>query len=254
MSGTVLDGGISWRGSATGAWNLQFYASRGLQPLAAEKALKWDALMLDTPNEEARGPAKLAPKATPSEVSSAIEALTPAELLRLRSYARFRMRALSSAGIGRNHEDLMSEAITATLAGTRRWNKEAVDMTGHLAGVMRSLSSHWSAQVATAGEGLVWQGAVDEGTGERAQVAQESPAVRPDAERELAARQEVERIRRYFVSDELVLRVIGQFEQGLRGPDIKQALGLSQKQYETVLKRLRRGVERMQRRGEDHVN
>ena len=206
---------------------------------------------LEAPNKDARR-IEIEKAATPAEVVAAIEALKPTELLRLRSYARFRMRALRQAVLGRNEEDLMSEAITATLAGTRRWNKEAVDMVGHLCGIMRSLSSHWAAHAAASDE-VAWLGPPGSEPGAATTGAgRDSSTAQPDAERELVARQEVARIRAHFRQDHSVTEVLNAFEIGMKGPEIKSALGLSQREYETVLKRLRRGVERMERRGEGH--
>ena len=203
---------------------------------------------LEAPNKDARR-LEIEKAATPAEVVSAIEALTPTELLRLRSYARFRMRALRHAAQGRSDEDLMSEAVTATLAGTRRWNKEAVDMVGHLCGVMRSLSSHWAAHAASSDE-VAWLGPPGTDAGQGGS-GRDAATPTPDAERELLARQEVARIRCHFRDDHLVTEVLNAFEIGMKGPEIKSSLGLGQREYETVLKRLRRGVERMERRGDD---
>ncbi len=177
--------------------------------------------------------------ASPTEVMTAIEGLADAALLRLRSYARYRMRALGSRALAATFEDLLSEAITATLAGQRRWNREAVDIVGHLCGVMRSVSSHWMEEQSTIpGEdffGLEYA----------------SPA--PSAHREASARQEVERIERLFAQDHLVLMIVEAFKQGMKGPEVQAQLGITQTDYETAVKRLRRGVQRMERMGEDYV-
>ena len=60
--------------------------------------------------------------ATPAEIYQAIDTLRPAELLRLKKYAQFRIKGLGRASQGRNDEDLLYEALNATLAGNRKWN------------------------------------------------------------------------------------------------------------------------------------
>src|SRR5437763_7081265 len=84
--------------------------------------------------------------ATREEVVAAVEALTRHEYLRLEQYARWRIRGIGRAARGRDWEELLREAISATYEGSRHWNKESVDFPGHLIGVMRSISSHWRDQ------------------------------------------------------------------------------------------------------------
>src|SRR5436190_331380 len=76
------------------------------------------------------------------ETAQAIAALTKPELLRLRAFARYRLRALGSAGRRMLEADLLHEAITMTLSGQRHWKTENVSLYNHLIGVMRSVSSH----------------------------------------------------------------------------------------------------------------
>src|ERR1043165_7035542 len=84
--------------------------------------------------------------ATREEVVAAVEALTHHEYLRLEQDARWRIRGRGRAARGRDWEELLREAISATYEGNRRWNKELVDFSRHLIGVMRSTSSHWREQ------------------------------------------------------------------------------------------------------------
>lgn len=191
-------------------------------------------------NPESPQPARpLVNAASPTEVMTAVDTLSDAALLRLRSYARYRMRALGSRALAATYEDLLSEAITATLAGQRRWNRDAVDIVGHLCGVMRSVSSHWMEE----------QGTIpgDDFFG------LEFASPLPGAEREASAREEVARIERAFKDDELVLEILRSLKIGMKGPEVQVQLGITQTDYETAVKRLRRGVARMERMGEDYV-
>jgi RNA polymerase sigma-70 factor (ECF subfamily) len=178
--------------------------------------------------------------ATEVEVTQALARLTRAELLRLSGFARYRMRALGSNARGRTHDDLMSEAVTATLAGSRRWNKQAVDLFGHLCGVMRSVSSHWREEAGRVE--TPWP----ETYGDQA-VPVDMPSDDIDAPRRLIAAEELARIRAHFADDGRVTAVLADFEEGLKGPEIKARHGLTQVEYETILKRLRRGAARLQR-------
>ena len=93
-----------------------------------------------------RPPASGSAIATVDEVQAAVEGLSAANLLRLEKFARWRVRGLGRRAGGRDHRDLLQEAMTSTLAGDRNWNKAAVHFVGHLLGAMRSISTHWGEQ------------------------------------------------------------------------------------------------------------
>jgi len=136
----------------------------------------------------------------------------------------------------------LAEAITGTLAGNRRWNKSSVSIGGHLMGAMRSISTHWEEQfdpdeprleseltrVSPAGEVRSPLALIDSGT--------------PNPERVLDAKQQVEEIERLFAEDTVASLIIQGFREGLSGPEVRAALGLSQTEYDTALKRIRRKV------------
>ena len=71
------------------------------------------------------------------------------DLGRLEKYARYRIRGLGRKATGRDHEDLLGEAVQDTLdLEKRKWNKR-VSFAQHLMGAMRSISSHWREQFDT---------------------------------------------------------------------------------------------------------
>ena len=82
--------------------------------------------------------------ASPDEIIQALAGLTPADLRRLQKFARFRMAALRGLSRGRDYEDLLDEAMTATLDGRRAWRKKSVTFVHHLMAVMRSTSDNWT--------------------------------------------------------------------------------------------------------------
>jgi hypothetical protein len=66
----------------------------------------------------------------------------------------------------------------------------------------------------------------------------------PDSERVVAARQRLDRIRKAFATDDKVLRVIEGLGLGKKGPEIQKEMGISNTEFETIMTRLRRGIER----------
>lgn len=76
-------------------------------------------------------------------VEQAVLALSQGELLRLRKFAVWRIRGLGRKARGRTSEDLLGEAITSILDGTRPWRK-SIAFYVHLRGCIRSISNAWS--------------------------------------------------------------------------------------------------------------
>ncbi|MCI0724302.1 MAG: hypothetical protein L0338_35865 [Acidobacteria bacterium] len=178
--------------------------------------------------------------ASPLEVSAAIKGLTRPQLLRLEKYARFLIRGLPHRA-SRDHEDLLQEAMKATLNGDRRWNRQKVpDFYVHLLGVMRSSANHWLEQaqrepVSTEADVLVTQP-----NGETQSPLELAPSCSPDAERTLAAKQRLDEIDRIFGEDALVSLIIAGLREGRNGPEIQALLDVSQNDYDAALKRMRR--------------
>src|SRR5579859_2819765 len=67
------------------------------------------------------------------ETRQAIQELTNPELLRLKRFARWRLRSLGRKSLGRNEHDLLYEAVTSTVAGKRTW-RQGIDLCRHLMG------------------------------------------------------------------------------------------------------------------------
>lgn len=189
--------------------------------------------------------------ATQEEIATAIEGLTDGELLRLEKYARYRIRGLGRKAGGRDHDDLLREAMTATLAGNRRWKKQTVDFFTHLAGVMRSLSSHWREQFDPQEARLESEFAVTGERGPSASPLAMAPTDAPDPERLLDAKQQLAKIERFFASDPTVPRIIEGFRSGLTASEIQSLTGLSKTDYESALRRMRRGIAAMERKGSE---
>jgi hypothetical protein len=181
--------------------------------------------------------------ATRRDVEQAINCLTSADLLNLKWAARFRVRSLGRAAKGRTDEDLLMEAVASSLAGTegrgdgRRWSKN-ISFRLHLTGAMRSIASHWKEQfneqeplleseLSNVGE--------DEGFSRLDTVASEEPG----GDRCLIAREEVSLILQQFRHDSGASNVLKGWLKDLRSLEIMQESGLSSREYEAAVKRIR---------------
>jgi hypothetical protein len=177
------------------------------------------------------------------EVQAAIRSLTEEELLRLERYARFRIRSLGGRTLGRDHEDLLREALVATLGGERRWKRRKVSFFTHLVGVMRSLSSHWNEKERNAG--VFSESELSPDPLKYSPLHYVSSSV-PGPDRIVEAQQEIRRIEAHFSSDSDVMAILHGLKEGMTGPEIQVASKLDRKDYESAMKRMRRGVERLE--------
>lgn len=184
--------------------------------------------------------------ATPAELRAAIDALTAPQAAKLEEFAKGRVRRLGRKAAGRTAGDLLNDAVTATLAGTRRWNRANVDFTGHLIGTMRSISSHWARDFDPE-EHPVLESELTKTTSEGGTLSpfEQLAATEPDAERNLEAKEQVEEILAAFAADTVVSVILDGMLEGMSPPDVRSELGLSQTEYETAMRRLRRKASQM---------
>jgi len=173
-------------------------------------------------------------RATDAEIEKAIGALRPSDLVRLGKVASFRARALAAAGLGQSGEDLLQEAIKRTLAGQRHWRK-AIPFVTHLVATMRSIANHALEKV----HGAVLVSTATDDVQQPPGVSQGS-----DPERLAAAKERFQQIRKRFDDDDEVGLVLEGMAAGMKGIDIQRDLNLTPQQYETILLRLRRGIDR----------
>jgi hypothetical protein len=190
------------------------------------------------------GPRKATPDeeyATDEEVVAAIRSLTDADGVRLSKIASFRARGLAGLGLGLSADDLLQEAIKRTLGRARRWRKK-VPFVMHLSKTIRSISSHAPEElkdgvVVPTGGGEDSEGRVD-GVVLVAQLG--------DPERAAAVLEQFTKIEKKFTNDPEVALVLEGLASGMNGPEIQHDLQITETQYETIMIRLRRGVDREQ--------
>jgi len=169
----------------------------------------------------------------PAQTALALELVSQMDLLRLKTLARLHARGLPPDV---NWEDLLQEAITRMLVGSRKM-PEGVSVIAFLAGVMRSLKAeHWRR--------------VQSGTDPRAasdtrkrveqgrHVERCDPA--PGPERSLIARQELTAIEKLFTDDRVALRIIAGLGEGLSPDEICARHGFSKTDYHSARRRMRR--------------
>ncbi|MGH9389594.1 MAG: hypothetical protein ACRD1Z_08255, partial [Vicinamibacteria bacterium] len=152
---------------------------------------------------------------------------------------------------GRNHDDLLSEAIADTLdPEKRRWNKE-VSFVRYLIGAMRSISSHWREQFDEDEPRLESELLRTSEQGELLSPLDLVGSDAPGAERIVVAKQQLELVEKAIVGDRIVSDILGGMRAEMLPNEIREVLGLSQTEYETAMKRLRRHVRPSAQGGSD---
>lgn len=189
-----------------------------------------------------RQPPEVPTPASREDVEQAIEALTQPQLVRLAKIAAFRHRSLGTRGVGRNEHDLLSDAIIATLEGRRKWFKANVDFVTFLKGVMRSLASHIRAGKALDAFDEIAPNPVNDEQDTEDFVGQIPTQVPSDPERQFLAGDLDRQIREHFNDDPEALLIYEAFLEKMRPAEIQSCLGLTEKEYNSAAKRLRRAV------------
>jgi RNA polymerase sigma-70 factor (ECF subfamily) len=166
------------------------------------------------------------------DVAAAIRALSNNDLLRLKALARLWTRGMPGA-LG--WADVMQEAITRALDGSRKW-PPSVPILSFLSGVMRSIcDDHWRFEMR---EARVIARDADVADVGGAHVG----AASPDPERVVAAAQALSDIYQLFASDNAALKVITALADGLTAAEICEAYGMTEREYDTTRKRMRRAL------------
>jgi hypothetical protein len=202
--------------------------------------------MKANPNTSRRIPEEQA--ASLEEIEIAISDLTENQLRRLMAFARRRIERLGRASLGRSGEDLLQEAMNSICIGAnsategRRWNKDTVDFFGFLIGAIRSVSSHWLEQFDD-DEAWLETDVISrnpDGGEHNPMLNVTSPA--NDGRRATWAKHYVEHIEKIISERPLAALILEGMKDRMTGPEIREALDLSQKDYETEMKWIRRTV------------
>jgi DNA-directed RNA polymerase specialized sigma24 family protein len=164
---------------------------------------------------------------TAVDVARAIRALSNTDLIRLKALAQLWSRGLPG-GLG--WTDVLNEAIVRVLDGSRAW-PPGVPLLAFLSGVMRSIcDDHWRR---VRREALTRHGDV-------AQLGLSAEDASPGAERTLAAAQALVEVNRLFAGDREALKIIAGLAEGLTAGEICRFYAMSERNYDTARKRMRR--------------
>ncbi len=169
----------------------------------------------------------------PAETAIALGLVTDLELLRLKTLARWYARGLPP---DISWEDLLQEALTRIMVGKRQM-PDGVGVVAFVAGVMRSLrSEHWQRLDRTTGRVRRNSGSCSQGAHHQSELVDPEPG----PERALMAQQELTRVRHLFADDPTALAILDGLARGLTAEEIRVAVGLSDTDYASARKRMRR--------------
>ncbi|HEX6703422.1 MAG TPA: hypothetical protein VF169_01575 [Albitalea sp.] len=199
--------------------------------------------------------------ATEDEIRAAIEALTDDELMRLDKAAR----ACIPGSDFQDADEVLNEAVKRAIDGCgkktgRHWPIERVDFVAFLTMAMRGLASD-SRDSELMAKTDHFDAANDDGSGSwtldrlghrTAGVEQRLIDAEDEAEedtrvakRQASARADADRIDKHFASDQEVAWLVMCLREEKAPSKARIAAGLTQTQYETIRKRMRRGLEKL---------
>jgi len=168
------------------------------------------------------------------EIAKALSSLSVPDLLRLQRYAKDRVVMLGSNTRGRDGNDLLQEAIVATVDGTLLWGKD-VSFVQHMSNAMRRISQTWLQSRAEGSHGS--EIGDDLGSFE--------PKTNIDPERTLNAKERLEQIQRLFAEDAAASTVVEFLGLGYTSKEIQSRLAISSEELTVVMRRIRRQVQTM---------
>jgi DNA-directed RNA polymerase specialized sigma24 family protein len=161
------------------------------------------------------------------DIGCALRALSDSDLVRLKALARLWSRGLPG---GLDWTDILNEAVVRCLDGSRRW-PSGVPLLAFLSGVMRSIcDDHWRRARRDLAR-LV----ADRQAGN-------SIAAPADPERMLAAAQALGAIHGLFADDPQAQKIVAGLSEGLAASDIRGRYDMSEREYDSTRKRMRRAL------------
>jgi RNA polymerase sigma factor (sigma-70 family) len=208
------------------------------------------------PKTKSPAPRKPEP-ATPDEIREAINALTHEDTERIEQSAFNRIDRIRRAANGRSHDDLIEEAFIRILDGKRHWYKDNTSFTQWLIGVIWSIASEWAGhrkrnqdepEYASLESDLTRTD--DEGKVVSPFDGVAAPALNPEqalmhSDREAQNKVLVEKIEAAFADDEQASILIMGIQDGMDGPAIRAEFGMSEKEFKTTMRRIKRGVNKI---------
>ena len=181
--------------------------------------------------------------ASPAEIEEALSSLSATDYQKLMLIAKFWRRSRGLHRLGIEPAEILSEAVVRTLEGKRRWRKGKVTIIKHFDEVMRSVSGHFLEKEETERQAAVsiyeFSQSLIHKRGEEKFVSSQS-----DVENQIIARAQLEKIESLFAADPIALKVLVLRAEEKEASEIRQELGISNIQYDTITKRIRRAFVR----------
>ena len=182
--------------------------------------------------------------ASSNEVMAALESLSHEEFLRLERYAQSRVGSLGRGSMSSDGSALLSEAIRATCEGERSWHKTSVDFFGHVIGVIRSKSSHLHKKAASNRTYLE-----SDVMSEAGSPVENSPSQSPSQEATILANEAVDRIEKAVGERPIAWLIMEARRDGMNRAEIIKEFQISETEYDTNLRWLRRTVPKLREGG-----
>ena len=196
--------------------------------------------------------------ATAVDISQAIDSLPQHEFVRLRDFAENRvLRIGCAAANGRTADDLLHEAVTRLLEGTRHWDSDTINISLCLIGVMRSIASAWaghrrrnssSPEYASTESELVTVGLEGASASpfegfKSEQMTVEERAIAKDGEAKRKAF--ADEIEGACAGDDAALKVLAAFQCGIDGSTIQRDFCWTETEYRTTVRRIKRRAQKL---------
>jgi DNA-directed RNA polymerase specialized sigma24 family protein len=170
---------------------------------------------------------------TADDIARAIHSLSDADLVRLKALALLWTRGLPRS---LSWSDILHEAIARALDGSRKW-PSGVPILAFLSGVMRSIcEDQWRRERL---EGEVLARDVDAAD---LCAAGDTAGSAADPERVVSAAQSLAVVWQLFAADPCALKIIAGLADGLTAAEICRVYGMSEREYDTTRKRMRRAL------------
>lgn len=183
------------------------------------------------------------PKASAEQIRQAFEALSVVELVKVHDSARYRFQALGVRRQGRQPDELVTDALVALLDGRRAWKPTRCSFFVCLIGVIRSQAFHL--RKALPQDAFDDLEALPSNVENQADSFDSRESTIADPLLVLEA-QEVERLMvGCFKDDPEAALVLEGLLNGDTPAEIREGLRFSQKEYETIVKRVRRAVHKL---------
>ena len=169
--------------------------------------------------------------ASPQDAAIAFAALSTADHIRLGRIAQLRARGLPEV----DWRDLLQEACARALDGTRRWPLD-VPFLAFVSQSIRSVASEaWQRRRV-----LAASGGQDGSEATSHAVADDAP----DPERQLVARDLLQRLQALFTDDPAALAILTGLAEGLSPAEIQLRAALTATAYDSARRRMRRTLAR----------